>query len=339
MLIEAAHGKPAQEMFYPLTFQPIFKERVWGGRRIGELFHKPLPPKVPIGESWEITDRPEGTSVVSNGSLAGKDLRWLMENHAWELLGDFRPAGGRFPILAKILDARERLSLQVHPPPGKARESNGEPKTELWYVAEAEPGAQIFTGLNRGVRREDFERKIKDGSVAECFFRHTIERGDVMFLPSGRVHALGAGSVIFEIQQNSDTTYRVFDWNRVGLDGKPRELHIPQALASINWNDFEPPLSSPEFDEHRAFKRRQLVEHELFSVDEIHLGPGVRIGSRREEMMIICVVEGQVFVRAADCDEMALIAGQFCLVPACLRKPEIWTVSSAKALLVKPGRG
>ncbi len=326
------------EMFYPLTFQPILKERVWGGRRIGELFHKPLPAGVPIGESWEITDRPEGVSVVANGPLAGKDLRWLMEHHAGDLLGDFPAVAGRFPILAKILDAREKLSLQVHPPPEKAAELNGEPKTEMWYVAEADAGADIFTGLKRGVRRDVFEKKIQDGTVADCFFRQLIHAGDVMFLPSGRVHALGAGSVIFEIQQNSDTTYRVFDWNRVGLDGKPRELHVPQALASIDWTDFEPALVSPEFDEHRAFKRRQLVAHELFSVEEFQLDPGVRIGTRREEMMIVCVLAGQLFLRAMNCDEMTLLPGQFCLVPACLRKPEIWTVSTAKALLVKPGR-
>jgi len=131
-----------------------------------------------------------------------------------------------FPLLVKILDAQDKLSLQVHPPPAKAKELGGEPKSEMWYFAETTPEADIFAGLKRGVTRDEFERKTGDGTVAECFHHLVVKPGDVMFLPSGRVHALGAGSVLFEIQQNSDTTYRVFDWNRVGLDGKPRDLHI-----------------------------------------------------------------------------------------------------------------
>ena len=208
---------------YPLTFHPIFKERVWGGRNLEQLYQKALPPQKPIGESWEISDRPGDASVIANGPLAGKDLRWLMERHAVELLGREKAGDERFPLLVKILDAQEKLSLQVHPPADKAAELGGEPKTELWYVADATPEAELFAGLKRGVTRTEFERKLADGTVAECFHRLAVEKSDVMFLPSGRVHALGAGSVIFEIQQNSDTTYRVFDWNRAGLDGRPRE--------------------------------------------------------------------------------------------------------------------
>ena len=144
----------------------------------------------------------------------------------------------KFPLLIKILDAQEKLSLQVHPPADKAAQLSGEPKTEFWYVADAAPGAELFVGLKKGTTRAEFERKIKDGTVADCVQQIPVQKGDAMFLPSGRVHALGGGNVIFEIQQNSDTTYRVFDWNRVGLDGKPRELHIKESLASINFDDF-----------------------------------------------------------------------------------------------------
>ena len=229
-------------MFYPLTFQPILKERVWGGRQLEKLYRKPLPPVIPIGESWEITDRPEGVSVIANGPLAGHDLRWLMENHPAELLGKSKSSDGRFPLLVKILDANDKLSLQVHPPPDVAVALGGEPKTELWFIADARPGAELYVGLKRGVSRTEFQTRIREGTVADCFHRLKVQAGDAMFLPSGRVHAIGAGLVIFEIQQNSDTTYRVFDWNRIGLDGKPRELHVIQSLASINFNDFEPSL-------------------------------------------------------------------------------------------------
>ena len=141
-------------MLYPFTFHPRFKERIWGGRRLAEMYGKALPPAVPIGESWEISDRPGDESVIANGPLAGRSIRWLMEQHGRELLGDVTPAAGdRFPLLCKILDARDRLSLQVHPPAAKAEALAGEPKTEMWYIADADPGAELYVGLRRGMTR------------------------------------------------------------------------------------------------------------------------------------------------------------------------------------------
>src|SRR4029077_4063759 len=172
---------------YPLTFQPIFKERVWGGLALERRYKKNLPPKVPIGESWEISDRPGDVSVITNGPLAGKDLHWLMEHHAKELLGHEQLVGARFPLLVKLLDAEEKLSLQVHPPAHKAAELGGEPKTEMWYIVRATPGAELYVGLKRGVTRAEFEQKIRAGTVAECFQRIPVAAGDTMFLPSGRV--------------------------------------------------------------------------------------------------------------------------------------------------------
>ena len=258
-----------------LTFLPIFKERVWGGRSLSTLFGKDLPGNQPIGESWEITDRPEGVSVVAQGPFAGKSLRELLEGHPDAVLGDLPSQGGRFPWLVKILDAREDLSLQVHPPASKAEALRGEPKTEMWYVAGAQPGAKIHVGVRPGVTRELFEAKTRDGSVAECFHRHEVRAGDVMFVPSGRVHALGGGNVVFEVQQNSDTTYRVFDWNRVGLDGKPRELHLGPAFESIDFEDTLPSLV-PELWSRVApgVSVRPLVHHPLFDVDLLRLEAG-----------------------------------------------------------------
>ena len=182
---------------YPFIFQPIFKERVWGGRNLEGLYAKKLPPSVPIGESWEISDRPDDISVVANGPLAGKNLHWLVEQHAAELLGSGREKATQFPLLIKILDAQEKLSLQVHPPAANAAQLGGEPKTEMWYIADASPTADLFVGLKNGVTRTEFESKVRDGTVAECFHHVPVKAGDVMFLPSGRVHAIGAGNVIF----------------------------------------------------------------------------------------------------------------------------------------------
>ena len=304
-------------MLYPITFHPIFKERVWGGRELERLYRKPLPPGVPIGESWEVSDRPGDVSVIANGPLAGKDLRWLMKHHAAELLGGAAPPEGRFPLLIKILDAQERLSLQVHPPPAKAAALGGEPKTEMWFIAKAAPGAELYVGLKRGVTRAEFESKIRSGAVAECFHRVAVHSGDAMFLPSGRVHALGAGLVIFEIQQNSDTTYRVFDWNRVGLDGKPRDLHVPQSLASIAFDDFEPSLLPTAWKANDAGKVRSLVRHSLFNVEAREVGAGASAALAPSRLQIIGLLEGQAKL-CGDGVTVDLAPGQFSLVPASL---------------------
>jgi mannose-6-phosphate isomerase len=306
-------------MLYPFTFRPIFKERVWGGRGLERLYQKPLPPSVPIGESWEICDRPGDVSVIANRTLAGKDLRWLMENHAAELLGEGRPAGGRFPLLLKILDAQDKLSLQVHPPPAKASELGGEPKTEMWYVAGAAPGAELFVGLKRGVTRAEFEQKLTAGTVAECFHRLCVRAGDAMFLPSGRVHALGGGLIIFEVQQNSDTTYRVFDWNRLGLDRKPRELHIPQSLASIDFDDYEPSLIPLTYVRRGEHKVRPLVSDPLFTAEVQEAGAGERVALPPHKLQILALLAGTLRVEDG-IDTLVLSAGQFCLVPASLAR-------------------
>lgn len=321
---------------YPLTFNPLFKERVWGARNLERLYAKNLPPGVPIGESWEISDRPGDVSVVTNGPLAGKDLHWLVENHRADMLGDAKLEAGRFPLLIKLLDAQEKLSLQVHPPASKAAELRGDPKTEMWFIADAVPDAELYVGLKHGVTRADFERRIGDGSVAECFHRARVRAGDSMFLPSGRVHAIGAGLVIFEIQQNSDTTYRVFDWNRVGLDGKPRELHVPQSLASIDFKDFEPALVAGENIVGVDFSTRRLVDHTLFTVDQYRVHQPNKIVLQRGRMQIIGVVSGEVHIKGSEASQPVLRAGQFCLIPA-ISSGELIANSGAQFLCAQAG--
>lgn len=320
-------------MLYPLTFQPIFKERVWGGRNLERLYQKSLPSGVPIGESWEISDRDCDASVVVNGPHAGKNLRWLMENHADELLGSARPHGDHFPLLVKILDAKDKLSLQVHPPAEVAAKLGGEPKTEMWYVADAAPWSEIFVGLRRGVTREEFEQKIQSGSVADCFHRVRPRRGDALFLPSGRVHAIGAGIVLFEIQQNSDTTYRVFDWNRKGLDGQPRQLHVAEAMTSINFKDHEPAMLGRSIVHGPNYSTRSLVNDPLFKVSEIVLRSGDYSLPRQPKPQIIGLLEGEITVTGGG-HSVSLRPGQFCLVPACLFTAKVSAAAPAGFLLV-----
>jgi mannose-6-phosphate isomerase len=223
--------------------QPVYQERIWGGQTMQTVLGRALPADR-IGEAWELCDRPEAQSRIRE---TGQTLHELWTGkHRDDFFGSRSPRVERFPILIKILDACDTLSLQVHPPASVAAAMGGEPKTELWYFLETKPGAEIFAGLKRGVDRAAFERAIAEKRLVECFHRLPTAAGEVMFLPSGRVHAIGGGNLILEVQQNSDTTYRVYDFDRVDpKTGKPRDLHVEQALKCINFDDIEPAFTQP----------------------------------------------------------------------------------------------
>ncbi|CAN5510222.1 mannose-6-phosphate isomerase, class I [soil metagenome] len=288
----------------PLVFQPLFMERIWGGRRLESLYEKKLPAGLPIGESWELVDRPEAQSVVKAGAWRGRTLHDLWQNEREQVFGAINDAP-RFPVLIKLLDAQATLSVQVHPPAATAVEFGGEPKTEFWYIAEAKPSAELYVGLKAGSARAEFEAAIHDGTAAEHLHRLTVRAGDGMFLPSGRVHAIGAGNVILEIQQNSDTTYRVFDWNRSDDSGTPRELHIEQSLRAIDFEDREPQLVEPSGE--------AMVRDELFHVDKWSLDTA-REGAAPGEFAIFCCVAGGV-----KCAGISVPPGGLFLLPASLQ--------------------
>jgi mannose-6-phosphate isomerase len=238
-----------------LSLSPVYQERIWGGQSFREFYGRDLPAGKKIGEAWEVCDRPEAQSQAD-----GRTLHELWTGpRKKEIFGTKAPGTERFPILIKLLDARDRLSLQVHPPAALAPKFNGEPKTELWYFLHTRPEAGIYVGLRKGVTRKAFEAAIETRTLADCFHRLPTAPGEAMFLPSGRVHAIGAGNVILEIQQNSDTTFRVYDWDRTGDDGKPRQLHVEQSLECINFNDFEPVFTQP----HGS----KIIRCNLFNID------------------------------------------------------------------------
>jgi len=322
-------------MLYPLTFRPIPKKRIWGGQKLHDIYQKPFPKDRPIGESWEISDRPGDISQIANGPHRGKDLHWLVENYPAEVLGSAAPPKGRFPLLVKILDARETLSLQVHPPAELAGSLGGEPKTEMWYITQAEPEARLYVGLKRGTDRLQFEQLLKQGRVEQCFHRVSVAPGDTMFLPSGRVHALGAGLLLIEIQQNSDTTYRVFDWNRVGMDGKARELHVAESLRCIDFGDIEPSLVSAKATESGSVAVRKLVDDPLFKVEELVFSSGEPLAVAEGEMRIFGAVAGRVKVTGGN-EQVEIRSGQFCLLPASVRA-ELRPEPNSKILQVYVG--
>ncbi len=223
-----------------MSFTPLYMERVWGGRSLELKLGRTLPEGKLIGESWELVDREHEQSVVAEGAHKGKTIRELLENSGADILGPGREGSQPFPILIKWLDCQDRLSLQVHPPAAIAPILGGEAKTENWYIAECDGDASLIVGLKQGVTREQFTQALEDNKVAACVHRFPVKPGDSILVESGRMHAIDAGNLILEIQQNSDTTYRVYDWGRVGLDGAPRQLHLEESLQSIDFNDYEP---------------------------------------------------------------------------------------------------
>jgi len=225
---------------HALRFSPLYQRRVWGGRAFESCLGRDLAGTGLVGESWEMVDRPEAQSVVVGGDCAGMDLNTLWSRHRPAIFGGGCPESARFPLLLKLLDARENLSVQVHPSALESARGLGEPKTEWWYVLDARPGAAVFAGFRRGVTRSLVERALETGEFEALLQRIPVRRGDSVFVPGGRIHAIGGGCLIAEVQQNSDTTYRVFDWNRKGADGAQRELHIEQSLACLNFEDQAP---------------------------------------------------------------------------------------------------
>ena len=306
------------EITGPLTFEPIFMERIWGGRRLEKEFGKKLPPNARIGESWEIVDRHEAQSVVANGPLRGKTLHELWTQDRQSIFGDV-PDSDRFPLLIKLLDAQEKLSLQVHPSEEIAATLGGAPKTEFWYVAAAERDAEIFVGLRASLTREQFKRALDEKTIEDCVHKIRVKAGDAMFLPAGRFHAVSGGNLLVEIQQSSDTTYRVFDWNRVDEKGRSRQLHVDQALQCIDLNDVEPKLIEP--------RGELLVRHKLFEVQKWNLESPREIAPRGEFAIVYCI-NGKLSCAAVD-----LVRGEFFLVPASLQDRQLKPRADGTALL------
>lgn len=270
-----------------IQFKPVYQERVWGGRELETFLDRKLPGQTPIGESWELVDRPEVQSVVVEGPWAGKTLRELCATSTAAIMGPGWAPARPFPLLVKWLDCRDRLSVQVHPPAEIAGRLGGEPKSENWYFARTDAGAAVYAGLRPGVTRDGFEQAIAAGTVDQCLERLTVHRGESLLIHSGTMHAIDAGNVILEIQQNSDTTYRVYDWGRQGLDGKPRTLHVRESLECLSVQ----PAGSTQLVQGAGL----LAQCREFTIRRQDLVAGQRLGfASGQQCRILSVVEGEL---------------------------------------------
>lgn len=288
-------------------FTPLYQERIWGGHGLADKLGRELPGEGPIGESWEMVDRPEAQSIIADGPGKGLSLRALIESRHEEVMGPGWAPNRPFPILVKWLDCKDRLSLQVHPPASVAHEMNGEPKTECWYVADCDPGSALLVGLRKGVTRQQFEQALHDDELEPLVQRLPTQPGTFMFVHSGRIHAIDAGNLILEIQQNSDTTYRVYDWGRVGLDGEPRTLHIDQSMRSIDFNDFE-----PQPHQVQPGKQEHLVDSEVFQLEKYDLSAGETLSiTAKKQPRLLGLVKGKL----AESDGSAIAKSENVLLP------------------------
>ena len=326
---------------YPLKFTPQFVQKMWGGRKLEEVFGKPLPPGQQIGESWELYDFPPGvvqgsadwvSATIANGPLAGKTLHDLVLQAGRDLYGDVPLVGqaGQFPILIKYLDAREDLSVQVHPDAAYcANHADAHLKSEAWYVVRHEPGARILKGLAPGASRDAFEKSIAHGAVETMIKSLPVKDGDCYYLPSGTVHALGAGIFAAEVQTPSDTTYRVFDFNRVDLaTGKLRGLHVQQALDCINFS--ARPAAAQQRSHSASYHATvtRLCACEFFTIEKVRFVQGVEQSMPYDQPVVWMMLEGQCEVRVDGIAEPTRInPGDTVLLPAKMNKPILKTLA------------
>ena len=281
------------EKLYPLRFEPVYKDYLWGGERIPKMYNRDVPDGI-YAESWEISTHPDGTTAIANGPLAGKTLCDLLPGHKQEILGS-HVQGDDFPLLIKLIDARDILSVQVHPNDDNAVEVGGEAKTEMWYFLEGDPGAQVYCGLKPGIGKAEFLNAMEDKTFVEILQAVPAEPGQAVFVPGGRVHSIDAGCLILEIQQNSNTTYRIYDWDRTDASGNSRPLHIDKALQVINWEN--------SGDPHCQINGTTIESCEYFQLDRHELTEETAFPNLGKSFQALFVTTGQGILRWADVDE------------------------------------
>jgi len=317
---------------YPLKFRPILKDLIWGGARLGQILGKEGA-SGSCGESWEISAVEGNVSVVADGYLVGNSLQELIEIYMGDLVGDhiYEEYGLEFPLLIKYIDANDQLSIQVHPDDELARERhNANGKTEMWYVLEAEPGARIISGFKQAITKKKYLEHFNRGALQDILNFEEVEAGDVFFTPAGRVHSIGAGILLAEIQQTSDITYRIYDWDRQDQNGQRREMHTELAQDAIVYNDpgtyrrqFNPLVNS----------RTNVADCQYFTTDIIYLDrPVEKVFNYIDSFVIYLCLEGSCCIRSQDNDDVHMQRGETILIPAVLKNIELLPAGPAKIL-------
>jgi mannose-6-phosphate isomerase len=317
---------------YPLKFEPVLKEKVWGGNALVSRFNKNPSRAHNIGESWELSSVTENLSIISNGFLAGNNIEELIEVYMGDITGDsiFEKFGNEFPLLIKFIEAREDLSIQVHPGNVLAKERHHAfGKTEMWYILESEKGSKIFTGFKEGVTKEIYQEALINGKVADLLNVESVEAGDAFFTPAGRIHAIGAGIILVEIQQTSDITYRIFDWNRKIEGTEERELHTVMALDAI---DFTATGECKIRKEPEPNKTENLVSCEFFNTNIIFLNETISKEYYSIDSFVVYICIDGEFNIIWDENSEKVSKGETVLLPAMIKEVILETVNEALVL-------
>lgn len=308
---------------YPLKFRPILKEKIWGGEKLNTYFHKDSDSKI-LGESWEISTVPEDISVVSNGPLKGKSLQDILEHFKSDLLGkkNYKRFGTDFPLLIKFIDAKEDLSIQLHPNDELAKKRhNSFGKTEMWYVMQADTDASLIVGFNQDMDKETYLKHLESKSLTKILNFDKVKEGDTYFIEAGRVHAIGAGVLLAEIQQTSDVTYRVYDWDRVDAEGNERDLHNDIAIDAFDFNmrdDFRVSYESQKNESN------EMVNCPFFVTNFIEMNKTLRIENTHDSFIIYMCVDGDVEVSTEHSD-IKISKGETLLIPAVVKNYSLKT--------------
>ncbi len=320
---------------YPLKFTPICKDKIWGGNKLNELLNKEYPELPNCGETWEISGVQDEISVVSNGFLKGNNLEELIEVYMGDLVGEkvYEKFGTEFPLLVKFIDANDNLSIQVHPNDELSRERHDAfGKTEMWYVVQADPGAKLISGFNRKIDKESYLKYFKNGQLEEILNYEEVKAGDVFFIPAGRVHAIGKGIVVAEIQQTSDVTYRIYDFNRLDDKGNPRELHTDLAVDAIAYEYETNYRTGYNAVDNQSVK---LVECQYFTTNILPLTTSVeRDFTELDTFVIYTCLEGRYKI---DWEEESIVVekGESLLVPALIDNFVLSTIDGGTAKLLE----
>lgn len=316
---------------YPLKFTPLFKHKIWGGEKLKNILNKDEEGK-DVGESWEISGVQDNISTVCNGFLEGNDLQELIEVYMGDLVGDkvYEKFGVEFPLLIKFIDANDVLSVQVHPDDEMAKERHHSyGKTEMWYVMEAEKDAELIVGFNRPVSKEEYMQKVQEGTLEEVLNKEKVQPGDCVFMPAGRVHAIGAGVLVAEIQQTSDITYRIFDWNRLDAQGKGRELHTDLAVDAIDFSFYKDYMTRYKALENEVVS---LVQCPYFTTNLIELTKEKTQNLHQLDSFVIYMcVEGDLVLKTME-DELIMKKGETILIPAIIDEVQLIPQKTTKLL-------
>ncbi len=322
-------------MLYPLKFTPIIKEKIWGGKRLNTVLNKDLQKTDKVGESWEISAVEGSLSIVENGFLQGNDIQELIEIYMGDLVGDkvYDKFGTEFPLLIKFIDANDYLSVQVHPDDLTAlKRHNSYGKTEMWYIVDAEKEAELILGFNKEIDKNEFVNSLKSKTLRDILHYEKVKNGDVYFIPSGRLHGIGAGILLAEIQQTSDVTYRVYDWDRVDSNGKPRDLHIDMAVDVIDYKYHKKYKTEYQQENNKSSK---ILSCDYFTTNIISINKEIeRDYNALDSFVIYMAVDGDTYVEFSENEQpVTLKKGETLLLPAVLKQIFIKPVASASKLL------